>query len=75
MIILYDLFLLAIQAFDLAINSIQVSLAFYLPAHELHISFRVGERLRSFGLGKVSNTIERLSVPFEELGKFFFQKS
>jgi hypothetical protein len=59
--------------FDSAINSIQVSLAFLFPTYELHISLRVGERLRSFGLGEDLNTIERLSVPFKELGKFSFK--
>ena len=33
------------------------------------------KRLRSSGLGEDLNTIKRLGVPFEELGKFFFQKS
>jgi hypothetical protein len=30
-----------------------------IKSHKLHISLRVRERIRSFGLGEVSNTIER----------------
>jgi hypothetical protein len=48
LITLYDLLLLVIQVFDLAIYSIQVSLAFYLPTPKLHISLRVGKRAKIF---------------------------
>jgi hypothetical protein len=48
LIILYDLLLLMIPVFDLAIYSIQLSLAFYLPTHKLHISLRVGKRAKIF---------------------------
>jgi hypothetical protein len=61
--------------FDLEKYSIEVSLAFYLPTNKLHISLRIGERLRSFGLGEVSNTLRGLSVPSKELRQVFFQKS
>jgi hypothetical protein len=48
LIILYDLLLLVIQVFNLAIYSIQVSLAFYLPTPKLHISLRVGKTAKIF---------------------------
>ena len=48
LIILYDLLLLAIRVFDLATNSIQVSLAFLFTTYELHISLRVGEKAKIF---------------------------
>ena len=56
---LYDLLLLVIQMFDLAIDSIQVSYAF-IPYRELHISFRIEIKAKTYGLGEVSNTIEWL---------------
>ena len=54
---LYDLLLLVIKVFDLAINSIQVSYAF-IPYLELHVSFRIEIKDKSYGFGEVSNTIE-----------------
>jgi hypothetical protein len=68
----YDLLLLVIQVFDLAINSmicfsiqvfdlakksIQVGYAF-IPYLELHISFRIDIKAKIHGLGEDSNTIE-----------------
>jgi hypothetical protein len=53
----YDLLLLVIQVFDLAINSIQVGYAF-IPYLELHINFRIDIKTKIHGLGEVSNTIE-----------------
>ena len=48
---LYDLLLLVIQVFDLAIYSIQVSYA--LPPYlELHISFRIEIKANIHGLGE-----------------------
>ena len=48
---LYDLLLLVIQVFDLAIYSIQVSYAF-TPNLELHISFRIEIKVKIHGLGE-----------------------
>ena len=56
---LYDLLLLVIQVFDLAIHSVQVGYAF-IPYLEVHISFRVDIKAKIYGLGEVSKTIERL---------------
>ena len=56
---LYDLLLLVIQVFDLAINSIQVGYAF-IPYLKPHISFRIDVKAKIHGLGEVSNNIERL---------------
>ena len=75
LIILYDLLLLVIQVFDLAINSIQVSLAFYLSTHKLHISLRIGERLRSVALERFQTLLRDLIVPSEELGQAFFSQN
>jgi hypothetical protein len=48
---LYDLLLLVIQVFDLAIYSIQVSYAF-TPYLELHTSFRIEIKAKIYGLGE-----------------------
>ena len=48
---LYDLLLLVIQVFDLAMYSIQVSYAFTLYL-ELHISFRIEIKAKIHGLGE-----------------------
>ena len=55
----YDLLLLVIQVFDLAIYSIQVGYAF-IPYHKLHISFRIDVKAKIHGPGEVLNSIERL---------------
>ena len=75
LIILYDLLLLVIQVFDLAIYSIQVNRAFYLPTHKLHISLRIGERLRSVALEMFQAPLRDLSLPSEELRQAFFSQN
>ena len=54
---LYDLLLLVIQVFDLAIYSIQVGYDF-IPYLEVHVSLKIDVKAKIHGLGEDSNTIE-----------------
>ena len=70
---LYDLLLLVIQVFDLAMYSIQVSYAFTLYL-ELHISFRIEIKAKIHGLGEdFKHHWVTWVYHLRNLGKFSFQ--